>query len=265
MGLEILGPLFCMEQLPIVFIGSILFVFGAVIGSFLNVLVDRYDSLVSVLSDRSRCDHCKKILRWYELIPIFSYVLQGGRCIRCKKSLSLQYPLVETITGCVFVLVGLQFLPFPLLLMGWLLIASSLIVIVVADLKYYIIPDVALVTALLGAFLLVLPLSETILFRIASGIGALLFMYTIYYLTKGKGMGFGDVKFAFFLGFALGFPQIVVSLYLAFLTGAVIGVILILVWKKTHKSKVPFGPFLVWGYVITVLYYPVIRGWLGFF
>jgi prepilin signal peptidase PulO-like enzyme (type II secretory pathway) len=254
-----------MEQIPMLLIGSILFVFGAVIGSFLNVLIDRYDSLASVLSDRSRCDHCKRVLRWYELIPILSYVIQGGRCKRCKKSLSLQYPLVETVTGCVFVLIGLQFLPYPLLLIGWLLIASSLIVIVVADLKYYIIPDVALIIAILGAFLLMLPMPEIILLRLASGIGALLFMYAIYSLTKGKGMGFGDVKFAFFLGFALGFPQIVVSLYLAFLTGALIGVILILVWKKTHKSKVPFGPFLVWGYVVAVLYYPAIREWLGFF
>lgn len=254
-----------MEQMPIVFIASVLFIFGAVIGSFLNVIVDRYEHLTSVLSDRSRCDHCNRILRWYELIPIFSYVIQGGRCKRCKQSLSLQYPVVEVITGLVFILIGFEFLPYPLLLLGWLLIASSLIVIVVADLKYYIIPDVALITAIFGAFLLVVQTPEILLVRIASGVGAFLFLYAIYYLTKGKGMGFGDVKFAFFLGFALGFPQIVISLYLAFLTGAIIGVILILVWKKTQKSKVPFGPFLVWGYIITILYYPVIRGWLGFF
>lgn len=207
-----------------------LFIFGLLVGSFVNVLIDRLPRGENVLWGRSRCDHCKKTLRWFELIPIFSFLIQRGRCRRCRKKLSIQYPLVELATG-----IGFTFLhSFPLCLLF-----ISLLVIFVADCKYQIIPDSMIVLGILGALWAGAHLTPAI--------GSFAFLYLLWVVTRGRGMGFGDVKFAFLMGLFLGFPGVVAAFYVAFLTGALVAVILILGRKKTWKSKIAFGPFLVVG------------------
>lgn len=241
-------------------------VFGLLIGSFLNVVIDRYEHISSILYDRSRCDHCKKVLRWYELIPVLSFLLLKGTCARCKKKLSIQYPTVELITGVVFGVLGSLLIAHPVLLFLSFVIASSLIVITVSDLKYFIIPDIALGIGIVSSFLYILMTDYTQLpYRIVTGVLSFLFLYSIHFITRGKGMGFGDVKFAFFLGLSLGFPGIIISFYLAFLTGALVGVILILRRKKSLKTRIPFGPFLILGYVGTILFYEQIYAWISLY
>lgn len=205
------------------------FVFGLLVGSFLNVLADRLPKGQNVLWGRSRCDHCHRTLRWFELIPVVSYVLQGARCIRCHKTLSIQYPIIELITGLGFVYLPMQY---------WI-IFSSLLVIFVSDLKYQIIPDSMVLIAAIASFLN----SGHFL----TGLASMAFFWTIWRITRGRGMGFGDVKLAGALGLLLGFPLILFALYAAFLTGAVVGVILMITGRKTLKSKIAFGPFLVLG------------------
>jgi prepilin signal peptidase PulO-like enzyme (type II secretory pathway) len=245
-----------------------LFVLGLLIGSFLNVLADRLPKEEDVLWGRSRCDFCRKTLRWYELIPVASFLLQGGRCLRCKKKLSIQYSLVECFTAVGFVLCAMAFPHSWLLLTAALIIFSSFVVIFVADLKYQIIPDSMVVTTLIGTILWIWQshaLSE-IGIRLLVGLVSFGFFYAIWFFTQGRGMGFGDVKLAGVLGLLLGFPSILFALYCAFLTGAGAGVILMIARRKTLKSKIAFGPFLLLGVAIAIIFHTSLAGiWKSIF
>ncbi|MBI4066670.1 prepilin peptidase [Candidatus Gottesmanbacteria bacterium] len=241
--------------------GFIVFLFGLAVGSFLNVLIDRLPKGKNVLTGRSICDHCNKTLRWFELIPLLSFVVQGGRCRRCHRLLSWQYPLVELVTavGFVFLFQGQAFEARQgLALWGAGLVFSSLLVIFVADLKYQIIPDSMVVAGVLGVAMGLMrqmgPMDFMKEGRLGSALGASAFFFLLWLITRGKGMGLGDVKLAFLMGLLLGFPKIVVASYLAFLTGAIVGVILILLGKKHLKERIAFGPFLVVGTVMAIVW-----------
>lgn len=236
------------------------FLLGLSLGSFINVLIDRLPKGESVLTGRSRCDWCKKSLRWFELIPVVSFISQSGRCRRCRHPLSLQYPLIELLTGLSLAVIYLLSSYSLILLFSYSLIFVSLLVIFMADLKYQIIPDSMILLGLVGA----LPQ----LFRsaypgsfILSALGTCAFFFLLNRATGGRGMGLGDVKLAFLLGLLAGFPRIVVGLYLAFLTGAMAGVILILTGKKSLKSRLAFGPFLIVGFGIGAIWGDKVIAW----
>ena len=237
----------------------LLFVVGLCVGSFLNVLIDRLPKDESIWLGRSHCDYCKKTLRWFELIPLLSYFFQRGRCLRCHKKLSIQYPIVELTTGLMFVFLHAQGRALNSQL-SELIILSSLLVIFVSDLKYMIIPDSMIVSGILGV-LLQGPAFAAFQGRAFSAIGAAVFFLILFLITGGRGMGFGDVKLAFLLGLWLGFPQIVIALYVAFLTGAAVGVTLILGGKKGLKSKIAFGPFLIVGAAAAQLFGAFVMTW----
>lgn len=239
-----------------------IFFIGLFVGSFLNVLADRLPREESVVRGRSHCEKCGKDLAWYDLIPLFSFIFLKGNCRYCGTRLSWYYPAVELTTGALFVITAFfvldnfQFSP-PLQgfegqaisLIYYLFIVSSLIVVFFADLKYGIIPDKIIIPAILISGLYLFMIHNSLFpIHFLSGLGACLFFLALYLGTKGKGMGFGDVKFAFLMGLILGFPDIVISLYIAFLTGAIAGCILI-IWgrKKLVGTSIPFGPFLAIG------------------
>jgi len=275
----------------------LLFVLGLAVGSFLNVLIDRIPQGQSPFKGRSYCDKCKKTLKWYDMIPVLSFLILKGKCRYCRTHISFYYPLVEFITGVMFVIVfayvyglrstdyGLSFSilnsPFGLAQGGqfstflyYLFILPSFIVIFFTDLKYGIIPDKIVypsVVIFTIYHLSILPSASlragnfpfglaqggqfSIFNYLLSGIGAFIFFLVLFLITKGKGMGFGDVKLAFLLGLFLGFPKILAALYLAFLTGALIGSILI-IWrkKKLKGGTIPFGPFLIIGTVLSLFF-----------
>jgi leader peptidase (prepilin peptidase)/N-methyltransferase len=222
----------------------------------LNVLADRLPREESVVRGRSHCEKCKKTLQWYDLIPLVSFTSLKGRCRYCHTRLSLYYPIIELTTGILFVLAFIL-TGFRIYDLGFMIfIFSALIVIFFTDLKYGIIPDVILLPSIVISFsYLFLSPNSLIINHLLSAFGASLFFLLLFLITKGKGMGLGDVKFAFLMGLILGFPDIVISLYIAFLTGAIIGVTLIL-WKKRKMSgaTIPFGPFLVLG-TLTALFW----------
>ncbi len=234
-----------------------LFILGISIGSFLNVLIDRIPKGISPIHGRSKCDFCHKVLSWYDLIPLLSFFLLQGQCRYCRKKISWQYPLVETISGMI--LVANYFFNYSnwwMIFFNYLLL-SGFLVIFITDLKYKIIPDQ------LNIFLVILIVINLILkgtsfeefFSVfLSGVTIFIFFLLLFLLTKGRGMGLGDVKFSFLMGLLLGFPKILVAFYLAFLTGAVISLILIIRGKKTMKSKIAFGPFLVSATVISFFF-----------
>lgn len=226
----------------------IFFLLGLSIGSFLNVLIYRLPKNESLFG-RSYCDHCKKELSWYDLIPLLSFVLLRGKCRYCKKPIDPLISVVELTTALLFVSV---FLKFPIIsdpkLWFHLFFVSVLLVIFFTDLKYEVIPNKIIYPAILIS-LLFIALNSNPINHILSGIGAFLFFLILSLVTRGKGMGGGDTKLALFLGLVLGFPNIVFSLYLAFLTGGFLSLILILWKKKRFKGDtIPFGPFLAfWG------------------
>ncbi len=235
----------------------LLFLLGLCIGSFLNVLIYRLPKNESLFG-RSYCDNCKKKLSWLELIPLLSYAFLSGRCKGCKKKIDPVIPLVELTTALFFASLLFKFpiLNFDgvILLIYYLFIFSCFIAIFFIDLKKGIIPDKiiypAIILTLVYSFL-----NQLVIENILSGMGASLFFLILFLITKGKGMGFGDVKLAFLLGLFLGFPAIVFGLYLAFLTGGISSLILIL-WgkKKWRGDSIAFGPFLILGAIFAFFF-----------
>ncbi len=237
----------------------LIFILGLAVGSFINVLIDRNSTDESIIFGKSHCDNCKKNIAWYDLIPVLSFIFLFGKCRYCKSRLSLYYPTVELSTGILFV-ATFYFLPstsyFLLSILYSLFIVASLISIFFIDLKYGIIPDKIVYPAIAVSFLYLLyAMPYTLYSHLLSALGAFVFFLILFLVTRGRGMGVGDIKLAFLMGLILGFPEIVVALYLAFLTGAVAGVILIL-WrkKKLRGSTIPFGPFLVLGTILSLFY-----------
>ena len=236
----------------------LLFILGLAIGSFLNCVIYRLEKDQGFISGRSFCPLCNHVLNWQDLIPLLSFISLKGKCRYCQKPISLQYPLVELLTGTLFLLnfwiLNPDFSAFDLLKLIYYLVASCLLIVIfIFDLKHYLIPDqfvysviaVSAVWYFISSFFFSFYTSGEIFNFIYSAIGSALFFLAIYLLTRKKGLGFGDIEIAFFMGLFLGFPNIIVALFLAFFSGALVGIILILFNKKTLKSKLPFGPFLV--------------------
>ena len=243
-----------------------MFILGVCIGSFLNCAIYRIEQEKS-LKGRPFCPHCKHTLSWMDLFPVFSYLFLGGKCRYCKKKISVQYPLVELATGILFVLL---FNPQSVIhSIFYLVISCFLIVIFIYDLKHYLIPEVALFPAILVVIVynLIPPynlgqIESTLLATFVSA----LFFFLLYWLSKERAMGFGDVELVILLGLLLGWPNIFLALFLAFFFGAIMGVILMVFGKKGLKSAIPFGPFLIAGTFITMLYgNQIIQWYLSFF
>ena len=248
-----------MEFLNLFFI----FLIGTVIGSFLGVVVDRLPREESIIHGRSHCEFCKKTLRFWDLIPLFSFLFLRGKCRYCQKKLSWFYPLIELTTGILFVLVALQLgiqyqelhINYIVNFLYYLFIVSSLIVIFFTDLKYGIIPFFVVFPAIIVTFLY-LPMSTlNFIPNILAAIGAFLFFLALFLFTRGRGMGFGDVVYVFLMGLLLGFPNIVVGLYIGFVSGAIAAIILVILKrKKMHGDTIAFGPFLVFGTMVMLLW-----------
>ena len=205
---------------------AILFIFGIAIGSFMNVLALRYDGEhflfnPKVIGGRSRCPHCMHTLRWFELIPVISFIIQGARCRSCQARIGFQYPLVELLSGVIFVLVPWHFASYPWLWDGgwyifsglWIAAFEILLLMAYIDLRLQIIPDELVV------FLGIVAILETIFAGayvdpgnpwMSHLLGAILgggFFGSLVLATRGKGMGMGDVKLGVPLGFLFGWPD----------------------------------------------------------
>lgn len=242
-------------------INLFVFILGLIIGSFLNCVIYRLEADKSFLFGRSFCPQCNHTLSGWDLIPVLSFLFLKGKCRYCQKPISIQYPLVELATGLLFLLIfNSTFYDLPLTIY-YLLITCFLILIFIYDLKHYIIPDQIIYSAILISFLYLLITNHLMPNTILSALGASGFFLLIYLVSRGQWLGFGDVKLAFLMGLFLGFPHILVALFLSFFIGAVVGLLLIAKGKKTLKSEVPFGPFLVIGTIIAFLYGQRLINW----
>lgn len=227
-----------------ILVGIFISFFGACVGSFLNVVVYRLNHNLSPLKGRSFCPRCKKKIPWQDNIPLVSFLFLKGKCRFCHSPISWQYPLVELGTGAVtYIVFRISYLAGDDILstIYYLLITYALIALFVSDFRYRTIPDEIVYPAILISLLYSIYYTP---YTLLTGIGAGLFFLALVLATRGKGMGMGDAKLAGLMGLVLGFPGIVVALMLAFLTGAIAGVILVSIGKKHFREHIPFGPFL---------------------
>lgn len=284
---------------------AVLFVFGLAAGSFVNVLTLRYRPVRGFFSKeslglsaqaggRSRCPSCRTTLRWYELIPLVSFAVQGGKCRTCRVPLARQYPVVECAAAVLAVGIPLFFstwhgmrgvaaLEAPLWYYGylllWYLIALAWLSIVIVDIKHYLVPDeLNVALAILGVGLVALVASNqgalpafrfsflkhyALLFspsflegiwsmHLAGALTGGLFFWLLSRVARGGAMGFGDVKLALASGFILGWPDIAFAAGIAFIAGGIWGAILMAAGKRKIGDKLPFAPFLVFGFAATI-------------
>lgn len=235
-----------------VFLLLLFFIIGAAVGSFANVVVDRTTAGGSIFSPwRSYCDRCRATLSSLDLVPILSFLGLGARCRYCRHKISWQYPVVETLTGVLFAftfysLASRGDLSF-LLLFYYLLVISTLVVVAVVDMKFSLIPT----TFVFATTLLVLfwnyfnQTSSDFVAGVFSAFVLAMFFAAIVAVTRGRGMGSGDIPLVFLLGLFGGWPNNLATVFLAFVSGAIVSVILLISGRKTFGQTVPFAPFLV--------------------
>lgn len=244
------------------------FLLGLVVGSFLNCVIYRLEKGESFLKGHSYCPHCRHLLSWLDLIPVLSFLFLQGKCRYCRQKISFQYPLVELSTAVMFLSLAI-FYQYPISIISavslfyWFVVFCFLIVIFIFDLKHYIIPDKvifpAIATVLIYDFL-----KSDFQWKsdfVLSAFGAALFFLIIVLISRGRWMGAGDIKLAFLMGLILGWPNILVALFFSFFTGAAAGIGLIIAKKKTLKSEVPFGPFLIFGTIAALFFGQNIINW----
>lgn len=283
----------------------ILFIFGLVIGSFLNVVALRYDGDhflfdTKMIGGRSHCVQCGKTLRWFELVPLFSFIFQGGKCRRCGARLSLRYPIVELISALIFLFVptaiigqtgnftALPPITVPLVIFSavWILAFEALLVMALIDIRLGIIPDeINIFLGVLGVVLAIFmgyyfgvanhsflaPFAtifglqgNMVLNKIVAALFGGAFFWLLIAVTRGKGMGLGDLKLVIPLGLLFGWPDVLFVMIVAFVVGAAAGLLSIARGKKTMKGTLPFGPFLAIG-AATIFFWgaPIFNWYIG--
>lgn len=241
------------------------FIFGLIIGSFLNALIWRIYVRRSVVKGRSICPECKHVLVAKDLVPLLSFVWQQGRCRYCHERISWQYPLVELSMAVAFAALVATF---GLSWVGawYAVVACLLLLIFVLDFRYSIIPDsVSLPLLVLGALSIWttgLPWTDML---IGVGVGGGFFLLQ-WLVSRGKWIGDGDIRLGAAMGAMLGWKLLLVALFLAYVAGAMIGLILLVRGKKTMESKIPFGTFLAAATLVCLFWGNWLVGWyLGLF
>lgn len=256
---------------------AFLFFLGSCVGSFLNVIMYRSLTGESWVSGRSHCESCHKQIAWYDNIPLLSFLLLQARCRYCHHQLSYSHPIVEGLTGILFVwwwLVGSLFFqltqePFTILQpLFWLVVALLLLMIFVIDVESLIIPTTPLLflTVLVISYRLALVVSgimrlEDLVASVCAMAAVVLLFWSLWFFTKGRGMGFGDVQLVLPLSLLVGWPEVLVWLFSSFVGGAVIGLALIAIRHAQFGKPIPFGPFLIVGTGVALIWGNQLISW----
>ncbi len=227
----------------------IVFLYGIVIGSFLNVCIYRLPQKENIVKIRSHCMSCGYQLKWYDLVPLFSYLFLGGKCRQCKQKISLQYPAVELLNGVLYCMVFAEY-GFSIESLLYALLVSALITLSVIDFRTYEIPvGINLFILALGLIRVITDdsnwLSYAVGFLLVSG-----FLYIVYWITRGRGIGGGDIKLMAVCGLLLGWKLILLSFVLGCIIGSVIHLIRMKVSGQGHVLA--FGPYLSMGVMLSI-------------
>jgi leader peptidase (prepilin peptidase)/N-methyltransferase len=235
------------------------FLFGTVFGSFINVVILRIPAGESVVTVPSHCPSCKKKLKWYELLPILSYIFLRGRCSGCKVSVSAQYPIVEAVNGALWVLVALFFENPPHIQIFGCLAASALLAIAVIDARTMEIPPPLNISILvLGAARLAFDYQNWLLYTIGF-VSVSGFLLLLFILSGGRAIGGGDIKLMAACGLFLGWQLIILAFFTGALLGSVVHITRMIV-KKAGRT-LAFGPYLAAGVFISLLWGNVFLDW----
>ena len=238
-----------------------IFIFGLIIGSFLNVCIYRIPLGLSIVTPPSACGSCGQRLKPKDLIPLLSWLYLKGKCRYCGQPISIRYPLVEFITGLIFAFTYWVF-GWTWILLIYLIIYSGLIAIVFIDLDHQIIPN-SINLFLLIIFFISNFILEYIYWKEAF-IGGLLgggFLFLLVLLSRGTAMGMGDVKLMGVLGLFLGWQYTLLTLLLSFIIGGIFSLLLLALKIKGRKDTIAFGPWLVAGFFITTIFGNNILDW----
>ena len=241
----------------------LLFVLGCCVGSFCNVLILRIPKEEEFVKTPSHCMSCGHELKWFELIPVISWLLQKGKCRACGVKLSAQYPVVEALNGIMWLLTGILFRGNWLTVALYCVLWSMLMVLSVIDWRTFIIPNgINLVIFLLGVVRLVTDLQSWSLYLIGMVSVALVF-FLLHLVTGGQGLGMGDVKLVAGAGLLLGWPKMLLAVLIGSLGGALIHMARM---KRGADRKLAFGPYLAAGIWLAALVgQPIINGYLSLF
>lgn len=253
----------------------ILFIFGSVVGSFLNVLIYRMPRNEKIGLSRSRCTRCKSTIAWFDNIPFFSYIFLRGKCRKCKEVISFKYFIVEFITAFMLCLLWWKFSD-PVLVAVYFVFISILIAASFIDLEFFIIPDEldlgGLIIGLISCAIFPQLMNENIWYKglLKSFLGALIGGGTLYIIAvtatailKKEAMGMGDVKLLAMIGSIIGWKWALFTIFTGSLFGTVGGLFLILLNKTDIKGKIPFGPYLAMGAVVSLFWAKDIMNWYG--
>lgn len=234
----------------------VFFIFGTVFGSFYNVVGDRLPEGKSIVKPSSHCPKCGHKLKCFELIPIFSFLFQRGKCIKCKSKIGLIHPLFELLSGLLFMIAYLVFGINPPLIIA-LTFISILLIIFISDIKYMIIPDEVLIIGIIALFIESWIIKGIVpsLYALLDGIIAFAIMIALKklgdFLFKRESMGGGDIKLMFVFGFVLTWPMALLSIFI----GSIIGLPLsLLVMSKNSSHEIAFGPLLSIGAIIILFF-----------
>lgn len=238
----------------------LMFIIGIVVGSFLNVLIYRLPAGESIISPPSSCPHCGTHIKFYDNIPILSYIILRAKCRHCRNPISIQYPMVEMTNGAGYLFLAWRFgLSIETIMYAFLL--SSMIVVSVIDLHHKIIPDVitlpGIVIGIVGSIFFLPTGFKASLTGILLG-GGLFFLVAV--VSRG-GMGGGDIKLIAMIGAFLGWTDVLITIILASFIGSIAGIGLMIFLGKDRKYPVPFGPFLSIGGIITLFFSREIISW----
>lgn len=267
----------------------IFFITGLIVGSFLGAANYRLKIAEDIVWKRSHCPHCKKTIRWYDNIPLLSFIILFGRCRDCRKYISWEYPIIELMTGLLFAGVAFKYFGAPLLGiagissgalstntiidMSFLLFAVCYLVLIFwHDYDYMLISDAVVYPAIIATFfyqvyryvrtpLSIADLGSPLASAFVAALAAASFFFFLIWISKGKWIGGGDVKLGFLAGLIVGWPKILFVLFLTYLIGSAVSLALIALKKKTWKSQIPFGPFMVAAILIVLFFSDRIQFW----
>lgn len=247
----------------------LIFILGLIVGSFSNVCIYRIPRNESIVYPASHCPKCRSPIKPFDNIPLLSYILLKGRCRNCKNKISIQYPIVEFLTGLIYLIIYLIY-GLSVQTLIYIILSSALIIIAFIDLKEQMVPDVISLPGIVIGFILSFFVSYISFINSALGVvvgGGIIIIIGLAgsLIFKKEAMGGGDVKLAAMIGAFLGWRYIIISLFLGFFLGALAGIILILSKIKKREDAIPFGPFIALGSIITLLWGKNIFLWyLGF-
>ena len=247
------------------FLLAVTFAFGAVIGSFLNVIIFRLPRRIPFARGRSCCPDCGCLIRWYHNIPLVSYFVLRGRCARCGGRIAVRYPLVEFLTAAAFT--GWVYrLGVTVEAIGFIYLTAILICVLFIDWEFQIIPDrltyPSLAAGLVWSLFAPLGPAASLLGALVGGGGLLLVAVIGDWIFKKESMGGGDIKLAAVLGAFLGWKLVVLVFFLSALIGAVVSLVWMLVSREMRERRlIPFGPFLATAALVSALWGPDLLRW----